>query len=221
MISSQNDPPAAGHAHTQAVPPFVEAGSVADSPIGAPSPPTSSREPRMWIVWMILGGIVLGVAIAIAALIPMRALFAAEKAIGAGQAPREAAAAEAVSALADEQAAVDAVELYFQAWRTGDCDAYLATTAEAYRMGSDLLSCDSFLPAARVRAGLDDNHVVIIEGADADGRGTVTVLVTELHTSMYDEEGNPTDARGPYEDRYQFTVAALESGARITDSFAE
>lgn len=188
--------------------------SRSDPQVGGPSS-------KIWIVWMIVAGIVSGVAIALVALIPMRASDVAGEPPWTGQSPRDAAAEAAVSARADERAAIDAVELYFGAWRSGDCDAYFATTAEQYRMGFELTNCDSFVAASRATSGLDDNHVVIIERAETDGSGTVTVLLTELHTSMYDEDGNPTDARAPYEYRYHFTLLALDAGARITDAYYE
>ena len=98
----------------------------ADAPTGgAFTAATEPRKSKLWIVWVVLGVVMLGIVIAAAILIPLLFL---------GIAPRRLAAARAVAPSgADEQAAVAAVELYDEAWQGADCDAYVASTTEDFR----------------------------------------------------------------------------------------
>lgn len=200
-----------------AVPPAPTVGAATAPPgnTATDDPPARSSASRIGIVWVILGGIVLGVAVALVALIPVLVPELGREPVATGQAPRVAAGEAAAEAHADEQAAIETVERYFEAWRTGDCDTYLATTTEQFRTSFKLTDCEGFVAAARGSSGSIDSQILIIDNAETDGEGTVTVHLSELHTSRYDDDGNLTDARASYERDYAFTLVALESGALI------
>lgn len=200
-----------------AVPPAPTA-SAATAPPGRTATddaPARSSASRVGIVWVILGGIVLGVAVALLALIPVIVPELGREPVPTGQAPRVAAGQAAAEAHADEQAAIETVERYFEAWRTGDCDTYLATTSEQFRTSFKLTDCEGFVAAARGSSGTVDSQILILDDAETDGKGTVTVHLSDLHSSMYGKDGNLTDARATYERDYAFTVVALKSGALI------
>jgi hypothetical protein len=177
--------------------------------------PARSSASRIGIVWVILGGMVLGVAVVLVALIPVIVPELGREPVPTGQEPRIAAGEAAAEAHADEQAAIETVERYFDAWRTGDCDTYLATTTEQFRTSFKLTDCEGFVAAARGSSGSVDSQILIIDDAETDGEGRVTVHLSELHNSRYDDDGKVTDARVSYERDYTFTVVALESGALI------
>ena len=121
---------------------------VAAVPSGEP------RRPRPWIAWVVFGAVGLGLVLAFA--------FGSQLVLPKGDnAPAEASEESAAEEptvdqpaadqpdTPDEQAAVDAVLLFNEAWLTGDCPAFFATTTADFRAESEIPDCAAFADASR------------------------------------------------------------------------
>jgi len=168
---------------------------------------TAATEPRqgrskLWILWLVLGIVLLGIVVALAVLIPLLLLG---NAAGGGS----GSAAET----ADEKAAVAAVEQYDDAWQNGDCDAFEASTTEQFRAEAAFADCAAFQSeAAAFEASFDDYTVRIDDVVTQDG--AILVTTTESYTALIDAEGNPTD---PTEGAtvYHYTIVPVGDGWAI------
>jgi len=170
----------------------------AEAPSGAF---TSATEPRtaskLWIVWVVLGVVMLGVVIAAAVVIPLLFLQLATSGSQAGVEPSGA----------DEQAAVAAVELYDDAWQTADCDAYVASTTEEFRISSQLPDCESFVATAtEFSVSVDDYVVTVTDIVTQDD--TILVSTTETFDALFDEDNMPLDEPVADAVEYQYTVVS-------------
>lgn len=196
-------PPAAG-GHP-AVP-----GHPAGAPYGGPDAPggafTAATEPRkskLWILWLVLGVVLLGVVIAAAVLIPLLFLNLATSG-GSGGTTVESA---------DEQAAVAAVELYDEAWQDADCEAFATSTTEQFQADSGFSDCAVFVAEAELfDDNFDEYEISIDEVVASDGE--ITVTTTESYVVVVDAEGNPTDPT-PGEIVYFYTLVPDGGGWAI------
>ena len=115
---------------------------------------SAATEPRskskLWIVWVVLGLVLLGIVIAAAVLIPLL-MLSASTANSGGQTD-------------DERAAVATVELYDDAWQDGDCDSFTAATTEDFRAASGFTDCATFeTDADRFDENFDDYEVKVTD----------------------------------------------------------
>ena len=170
---------------------------------------TEPRKSKLWIVWVVLGAVLLGMVIAAAVLIPV--LLAT---VGGGSAEPQRPSAEV------RDAAVAVVESYDQAWRSADCDAYLAATTEAFRELIQITDCATFeAQAASFTEGIED---YALEVSDVTTNDRVdAVWTTEKYSSRLDAEGNPVDTPIAYEDRYEYIVVEAASGWAIDDAYLD
>ena len=190
----------------------------------------------MWVVWVGLGVVLLGVIVASALLTP--ALLDGLTAGGApattpssasvapsdapsGAPPTTESSAEPVDGAlseADRQAAVDTVNRHNSSWLTGDCDAYVATTTEQFRSVIMLVpDCETFDTESRLFAGRVDGYETTIGDIEVVGSALV-VSTTETYTSGYDYDGNPTEEPMAYEERYEYILVS-ENGRWVIDDF--
>ena len=95
---------------------------------------TEPRKSRLWIVWVVIGTVLLAIVIGLAVLIPMALLRSA----GGAPTPTPTVFSEA-----EQQEAIDAVLLYDQAYQTNDCDAYFASTTENFRELFEVTDCET------------------------------------------------------------------------------
>jgi len=151
----------------------------------------AATEPRtkskLWIVWVVLGVVLLGIVIAAAVLIPLLLLSASSANTGGGS--------------DDERAAVAAVGLYDEAWQEGDCDKLIAATTESFRATVELTDCAAFEEqAAAFSAGIEDYTVNV---TDVETVGDEIIVTThETYTALVDDNGEatePTDSALAYE----------------------
>ncbi|MGA7149502.1 MAG: hypothetical protein WBX17_13555, partial [Microbacterium sp.] len=165
---------------------------------------TAPRKSKLWIVWVVLGVVMLGLVIGAAVLIPV--LLGMNAGGGAsGAAPSSPA----------EQAAVASVQLYDSAWQDVDCDAYLASTSEEFREES-WPDCDSFTAAAGEFAPGAESYS--IEVADIEGEGDSIVITTvETYDALTDEDGAPLDEPERTEIAYEYTLVSIDGDWVITD----
>lgn len=158
---------------------------------------TEPKKSKLWIVWVVVGIVLLGLVVAIAVLIPLI--------IGLVN------GAQRVSD-ADRASAVSTVELYDEAWQTGDCEKYQASTTENFRTILEITDCDSFTSASQGFVDLVDDYALSVTSVESETADQITVLTSETYTTMFDEDGNPTDDARSYEDRYAYILAAVDGG---------
>jgi hypothetical protein len=166
---------------------------------GAFTAATEPRKSKLWIVWVVLGVVLLGVVIAAAVLIPLLILSASTS---SGSAQSD-----------DERSAVAAVELFDEAYQQGDCDALAEATTEEFRAANGFDDCAAFQEqAAAFNAALQDYE---IEVTDVETVADVIVVTT---TESYSEIGEDTEPT-PGSAAYEYTVVD-SGGAWLVDDIA-
>lgn len=155
---------------------------------------TEPRKSRLWVLWVVLGVVLLGIVIAAAIIIPLLFLSATSTTGGAQS--------------EDERAAIETVGLYDEAWQEGDCDKLVAATTETFRADKELADCAGFEDqAAAFGAGVDGYSV---QTTDVETVGDeITVVTNETYTALVDENGNPS---APTEESAVFEYTLVESG---------
>lgn len=184
-------------ADAQGYPQGAYPGAAAGGAFAAATEPRKSS--KLWIVWVVLGVVLLGIVIAAAVLIPLLML--------------SAATAGSTGDTDDERAAVSAVELYDDAWQDGDCDALTRATTENFRVENGFTDCATFEDqAAAFNAGLDDYDIRV---TDVETLGEEIVVTTE---ETYTEISDGDDAESTQGSAvYEYTL--VESGdAWLIDS---
>lgn len=179
--------PSAAPAAAYAPPPGADAGG------GAFTAATQPRS-RLWIVWVVVGVVLLGLVIAAAILIPLLIL---SNSAGSGAAQSDG-----------ERAAVGTVERYDDAWQGGECDDFTSSTTEEFRAASGFTDCATFeADAARFDENFDDYELAV---TDVETQGDQIVVSTEeTYLALVDESGAPIDpARGTT--TYHYTL--VQSG---------
>ena len=154
----------------------------AEAPAGTPGLPPEPTKSKLWIVWVVLGVVVLGMVIAAAVLIPR--IFGA---FGDGR-----QSGGVTPANPDQQAALAAVELYDDAWQNADCDAYLASTTEEFRTQSGLTDCSAFETEAEVFSAAIEDYEVAVTNIEGEGE-QILISTTETYTLLLNEDGTPLD----------------------------
>lgn len=195
-------PPAAGgHPAVPGYPSGAPYGGP-DAQGGAFTAATEPRKSKLWILWLVLGVVLLGVVIAAAVLIPLLFLNMATSGGNGGSAGS-----------ADEQAAIAAVELYDEAWQEADCEAFATSTTEQFQADSGFADCAAFVAEAELFDDNFDEYVVSIDDVVAS-ESEITVTTTESYVVLVDAEGNPTDPT-PGEIVYFYTVVPDGDGWAI------
>ena len=209
-------PGSAGQPETPAQPAYPSAQQYPSAPSGypqgaypgAPGAPagggfTAATEPRkskLWIVWVVLGVVLLGIVIAAAVVIPLLFLSATSSSTQAGGAQSD-----------DERAAVAAVELYDDAWQDADCDALTEATTEDFRVENGFSDCATFEEqAVAFSEGLDEYDV---EVTDVETLGDEILVTTN---ESYTEPGEGGEAT-PGSAVYEYTLVE-SGGAWMIDS---
>lgn len=202
-------PELSGADATAPLPPY--AGGQAYPGVHPGSPPsggafvaaTESKKSRTWIVWLVVGIVLLGIVIAAAVLIPV---FFLSLASGGAQPSGD-----------DQEQAVAAVELYDEAWREVDCDKFFAATTENFREGLQLTDCETFEPSAQSFADSIQNYALQVTSIEQNG-SSIVVSTSETYDSFYDENGEPADPPVPFEDQYSYEVVSSDGGWAIDDA---
>ncbi|WP_194410710.1 DUF2510 domain-containing protein [Microbacterium cremeum] len=155
------------------------------------------RTSKLWILWLVLGLVLLGIVIAAAVLIPILLMSAATS--GAGGA----------AGSDDERAAVAAVELYDDAWQDADCEAFEASTTDDFRASTGIGDCESFVAEAELFVESVEDYEVRVDDV-ASEQGTITVTTTETYLTVLDDTGEPLETPEPMSAVYTYTVVAVE-----------
>jgi hypothetical protein len=166
---------------------------------------TEPKKSKLWILWVVIGVVLLVIVILAAVLIPLAiGMFGAGAGTGADS--------------ADEAAAVAAVELYDEAWATADCEKFETSTTETFRQQSQLPDCETFTQASQGFAETVDDYELTVTSVESDGEDQITVTTSETYTSLVDDQGNPTDEALSYEDRWTYIVIPAGDGWAIDQS---
>ncbi|MFK4805709.1 DUF2510 domain-containing protein [Microbacterium sp. ZW CA_36] len=176
-------------------------GAPAGGAFAAATEPRKSS--KLWIVWVVLGVVLLGIVIAAAVLIPLLML--------------SAATAGSTADTDDERAAVSAVELYDDAWQDGDCEAFTAATTENFRAENGFTDCPTFeADAEGFDANFDDYEVRVTDvETQAD---EIAVTTEETYTAVIDGNGDPIDP-APGSTVYHYTLVAADGTWLIDDLY--
>lgn len=167
---------------------------------------TEPRKSRLWIVWVVLGVVLLGIVIAAAVVIPLLFLSASSSSSQAGGAQSD-----------DERAAVATVELYDEAWQDGDCETFTASTTETFRTESGFTDCVTFEEDSdRFDENFEDYEVTI---TDVETQGDeIAVTTNETFTALVDANGDPTEP-SPGSTVYYYTLVQAD-GAWVIDDLS-
>jgi hypothetical protein len=169
-------------------PPYAYAGGAPAG--GAFTAATEPRKSKLWIVWVVLGVVLLGIVIAAAVIIPLLILSGSA---GGGTAQTD-----------DERAAVAAVQLFDDAYQEGDCDALAEATTEQFRADSGFTDCAAFQDqAAAFNAALQEYEIEVTDVETIQDE--IVVTTTETYSEI-GEDAEPTPGSAVYE----YTV--IESG---------
>lgn len=118
----------------------------------------------------------------------------------------------------DEQAALDAVERYNDAWLSADCDPFFATTTDHLRVDLDITSCAAFTDhATSFTLGTENYRTVYRNVETVDD--TIVVETTETFMSTYDENGEETAEPQFYQYRYEYDVVPTDGGWSIDAAY--
>lgn len=169
------------------------------TPSGAFISATEPKKSKAWIVWVVIGVVLLGLVVLATVLIPI-AIGMFGSAAGGGSQDE------------DQAAAVAAVEQYDEAWATGDCEKFEQATTEGFRQVLEIPDCASFTAASQGFVDSVEDYQLTVTSVQNDTDEQITVITSETYTSMVDADGNPTDVAQPYEDNYAYIVIPDDDG---------
>lgn len=172
----------------------------ADAAPGAFTAATEPRKSKLWILWVVLGVVLLGIVIAAAIVIPLLFLSLAGGSGSQGATDPQGA---------EQEAAVAAVELYDDAWQNADCEAYEQSTTEDFRAASQLQDCEAFTSTATEFSASVQDYVVTVTDIETEG-DSIIVSTTESYNALFDEGGAPLDEPTPDEVEYDYTVIQVD-----------
>lgn len=189
--------------HLGAVPSYAAANSA--QPGAADAPP---RKSKLWILFVVLGAVLLGLIILAAVFIPR---FVADLLDPSGGRPEGGVAQDA-----DVRAAEQVVEDYDDAWDDIDCTAYQATLTPAYLTAYGYADCAEFDQAATVFNDSVDDYEVNVISSSREG-DTIYVETVESFVQVLDEAGLPLENPVPGSFSYSYTLVSDGSGWLIDD----
>lgn len=156
---------------------------------------TEPNKSKLWIVWVVLGVVLLGIVIAAAIVIPL--IF-----FGLSTSGNSSAVDPAND---EERAAIEAVELYDRAWDTADCEAYFEATTEEFRATQGATDCAEFNDLVTSFNATTSDYVLLITDID-EANGGIIVATDETYLSAFDAQGNPADPPAEILDEYEYTL---------------
>ena len=196
--------PGAGYSATQTYPTAGDPAAQAYVPApdyaqGGVFTAATQTKSKLWIGWVVLGVVLLGLVVAAAVLIPMLiGLFTPSAATGRG---------------ADQQAAVSTVETYDHAWRTANCDEYFAATTESFRVYQQIPDCDTFLSSSANFTDSTQDYMLVVNAVTAEGEHII-VDTTESYVDPLDTSGSTT----PIASDYTYTLVSVGGTWLIDDA---
>lgn len=168
---------------------------------------TEPKSSKLWIVWVVVGVVLLGIVALAAVFIPL--------ALGMLQGVG-AASGESV----DERAAIETVQTYDSAWRDGDCDAYVASTTEYFRDYLGIADCETFQVSAAEFAATTSGYELTVTDIET-GDGEIVLQTRETYMSSVDEYGSPLPEPQPAQDDYTYVLVSEDGAWLIDDASVE
>ncbi|WP_225216205.1 DUF2510 domain-containing protein [Microbacterium pullorum] len=166
-------------------------------------PPQPAAKSKLWIVFVVLGVIVVALIVLAAVFIPR--LIGQIAGAGGSSAGDDA-----------ERAAVQVVERYDDAWDDADCDLYFETTTEGYREALGMTDCAAFESTAEVFDESTDEYEIQVDTVERTGEN-IAVLTSESYLSLVDENGDPRPTPEPVAEPLQYTLVPAGDGWAIDD----
>ncbi|WP_396667813.1 DUF2510 domain-containing protein [Microbacterium sp. R86528] len=163
---------------------------------------TEPGKSKLWVVWVVLGVVLLGIVIAIAVVVPLL-IFSLSTSDGSSE-----TSSSVVAESADQQAAVDAVLLYDHAWASADCESYFASTTESFRATEGAVDCVTFTQLVEDFDATSSEYQVTVVSINEEP-GVIFVETDETYKVPFDEEGNPTDSDNTVVDEYEYLVVEV------------
>ncbi|WP_439593566.1 DUF2510 domain-containing protein [Microbacterium sp.] len=163
---------------------------------------TEPAKSKLWILWVVLGVVLLCIVVAAAVVIPL--LFLS---LTRGSAGGESVAPDGQA----QTAAVAAVELYDEAWQNADCDALTESTTQRFREDNGLTDCDDFVENAQAFAEGFDDYVLTVTDVTEDG-GAVSVETRESYVTYIDDQGQLVEE--PIPGSVDWTYTVVQEGDR-------
>lgn len=209
-----------------AVPPYAASGAgypgaaYPGSAGGAFMAATEPKKSKTWIVWVVIGAVLLGFVILAAVLIPLILFFvsanssSSEGPVATSPAPDEVV--EEGVYTEDETLAIETIDEYNAAWLEADCDAFFATTTDLFREDIGLSDCESFEAAADDWLGAIENYDVSVLAIEESTDSSITIRTSETYDSWYDEDGDPVTEPVPIEEEWLYYLQP-EAGAWVID----
>ncbi|KAA9107690.1 DUF2510 domain-containing protein [Microbacterium rhizomatis] len=203
-------PPTTGTSAAQAGYPVApaQAGYPADySGGGAFIAATEPRRSKLWILWVVLGVVILGIVVLAAILIPIFiGMFShAVSSATSGATSGGTSTSAPTTSSADQEDAVAAVKMYDQAWATADCDKLFTSTTTAFRDANQLSDCPTFQSISNDFTDTKDNYLLTVDDVESSG-ATIIVYTTETYDALYDDAGNLLDTPEPYGNYFTYTL---------------
>ncbi len=195
----------------------------------AAQPGASAPRSKLWILFVALGVVVVGMVVAAALIVPRLVgdlVDQAERgsswsapdspAFPAEPDDPEPLPEQVTGPEADEAGAV--VAAYDDAWNSGDCDAYHATLSDDLRESAGW-TCDEFVIESQAFVdSLDEYEVTIVSTARAGDE--IVVSTVETYLQVTDIDGAPLDVPQPGSVSYDYTLVEVD-GAWVIDDITE
>jgi hypothetical protein len=119
----------------------------------------------------------------------------------------------------NEQAAIAAVSVYNDAWLTGDCGMYFASTTERFRAALEIPDCATFEASSAGYGAPEDVFSTTLRDASTHATA-IAVSTTESYADLYDDaDGNPVVVIDEY--RWEYYLVDTDGTWRIDDLFPE
>ncbi len=193
-------------------------GQPGAAPVTGPDAP--KQRSKLWILWVVLGGVVVVFAVLAAILIPMFiGWFTSAVEPSAPEPQRSSSPGPSVDIgeEGDGAAAAAAVELYDAAWDDGDCDAFEESTTAAYREAIEITDCAVFHDESAYFVGTTDEYeLTVIEVETVEG-GAVEVLTRETFLLLVDDEGAPLPEPERVAEVYRYVIVEDGGAWRIDE----
>ncbi|MCR2783785.1 MULTISPECIES: DUF2510 domain-containing protein [unclassified Microbacterium] len=189
--------------HVQPQAPAGYPGYAGQTPQSSPSSPGApAQKSKLWIVFVVLGVVVIGLIVLAAVFIPriISALVPTEGAAG-GDA---------------ERAAIVTVERYDEAWNEADCALYFASTTEDYRTAVGMTDCAAFEAEAEIFGESTDEYEIAVDSVERED-DVITVMTTETFLSLIDENDQPLATPEAVSTPYEYTLVPAGDGWAIDD----
>lgn len=171
-----------------------------------PQTPAPAPKSKLWIVWVVLGGVVLLIIVLLAIFIPL--IIGLASSIGT---PSVTGGDD------DQRAAISAVEQYDDAYDNGDCVEFEQATTPAYREDFGYSDCASFEEQAQYFDEATDDYEMTITGVETVAADEIHVTTSETYLSLQDEDGNTLDTPERVTDDFRYTLVPADGGGWAID----